>query len=187
MVAQYHRPIDTLDPGNELPLRVVHGRRKVLRGERTIDHVSGSTTPPMPVSRCLGSPFSPEALPRWLLPAARGPFRPLGAEIVRATPRSQGRSAHTMSMFPKRADLRRHRAATPWDKETISDQSRGVPLSKIEELSTARNGRLLAKGGVEAECTPQFVTEIEGSTSISCMSACVIHTHSLSPKPQGTG
>ena len=51
-------------------------------------------------------------------------------------------------------DLRRRIAATRWpDKETVTDQSQGVPLAKLQELVRYwGNGLRLAQGGSEAEC-----------------------------------
>src|SRR5262249_26438386 len=61
-------------------------------------------------------------------------------------------------------DLRRRVAATNWpDKETVADQSQGVPLALMQELArywaTEYDWR-----NVEArlQALPQFVTEIDG-------------------------
>src|SRR5262249_1622837 len=62
------------------------------------------------------------------------------------------------------ADLRRRVAATNWpEKETVADQSQGVPLAMIQELA-----RYWATGYDWRRCEaalnalPQFVTEIDG-------------------------
>src|SRR5262249_14885324 len=62
------------------------------------------------------------------------------------------------------ADLRRRIAATEWpEKETVTDQSQGVPLAMIRELArywaTAYDWR---KVEARLHALPQFVTEIDG-------------------------
>src|SRR5262245_4380546 len=61
-------------------------------------------------------------------------------------------------------DLRRRIAATNWpEKETVADQSQGVPLAMIQELA-----RYWATGYDWRRCEaalnalPQFITEIDG-------------------------
>jgi pimeloyl-ACP methyl ester carboxylesterase len=61
-------------------------------------------------------------------------------------------------------DLRRRIAATQWpEKETVSDQSQGVPLAMVQELAdyweTDHDWR---KCEAELNSLPQFVTEIDG-------------------------
>jgi hypothetical protein len=61
-------------------------------------------------------------------------------------------------------DLRRRVAATRWpDKETVTDQSQGVQLAKIQELvrywETDYDWR---KVEAQLNALPQFVTEIDG-------------------------
>jgi pimeloyl-ACP methyl ester carboxylesterase len=61
-------------------------------------------------------------------------------------------------------DLRRRVAATRWpDRETVTDQSQGVPLAKIQELvcywGTDYDWR---KVEAKLNAWPQFVTEIDG-------------------------
>jgi pimeloyl-ACP methyl ester carboxylesterase len=61
-------------------------------------------------------------------------------------------------------DLRRRIAATRWpDRETVTDQSQGVPLAKIQELvrywGTDYDWR---KAEARLNALPQFVTEIDG-------------------------
>ncbi len=61
-------------------------------------------------------------------------------------------------------DLRRRVAATRWpDRETVPDQSQGVPLAKIQPLvrywGTDYDWR---KGEAKLNALPQFVTEIDG-------------------------
>jgi pimeloyl-ACP methyl ester carboxylesterase len=62
------------------------------------------------------------------------------------------------------ADLRRRLVATRWpDRETVTDQSQGVPLAKIQPLirywATGYNWR---KVEARLNALPQFVTEIDG-------------------------
>jgi hypothetical protein len=62
------------------------------------------------------------------------------------------------------ADLRRRILATKWaEKETVSDQSQGLPLATMQELArywaTAYDWRK-AEGRLNA--LPQFVTTIDG-------------------------
>jgi Epoxide hydrolase N terminus len=61
-------------------------------------------------------------------------------------------------------DLRRRVAATRWpDRETVTDQSQGVQLAKIQELvrywGTDYDWR---KAEAKLNALPQFVTEIDG-------------------------
>lgn len=61
-------------------------------------------------------------------------------------------------------DLRRRIAATRWpDKETVADQSQGVPLAKLQELvrywGTDYDWR---KAEVKLNAFPQFMTNIDG-------------------------
>jgi pimeloyl-ACP methyl ester carboxylesterase len=62
------------------------------------------------------------------------------------------------------ADLRRRIAATRWpDRETVSDQSQGIQLAKLQELvrhwGTAYDWR---KAEAKLNALPQFVTNIDG-------------------------
>ncbi len=62
------------------------------------------------------------------------------------------------------ADLRRRIAATRWpDRETVSDQSQGVPLAKLQELvrywGTNYDWR---KTEADLNALPQFMTTIDG-------------------------
>src|SRR4030081_2146261 len=61
-------------------------------------------------------------------------------------------------------DLRRRIAATNWpEKETVADQSQGVPLAMIQKLARYWMTDFdLREGGGEAQALPQFVTEIDG-------------------------
>ena len=72
------------------------------------------------------------------------------------------------------ADLRQRVAATRWpDKETVADQSQGVPLATIQELvrywSTDYDWRTCE---AKLNALPQFVTEIDG------LDIHFIHVHS---------
>ena len=62
------------------------------------------------------------------------------------------------------ADLRRRVAATNWpEKETVADQSQGVPLAMIQELArywaTEYDWRTCEAA---LNALPQFITEIDG-------------------------
>ena len=69
-------------------------------------------------------------------------------------------------------DLRRRIADTQWpEKETVVDQSQGVQLATIQELvrywGTDYDFRRFE---ARLNALPQFMTEIDGSTSTSSMS-----------------
>ena len=73
---------------------------------------------------------------------------------------------HSASNIPQAAldDLRRRTAATRWpDKETVSDQSQGSQLAKLQELvrywGTAYDWRKIE---AKLNALPQFMTTIEG-------------------------
>ena len=67
---------------------------------------------------------------------------------------------------PKEAlvDLRRRLAATRWpDRETVTDQSQGVPLAKLQELVRCwETDYDWWKAEEKLNALPQFVTEIDG-------------------------
>jgi len=74
------------------------------------------------------------------------------------------RPFHVDTPEEKLADLRRRIAATQWpEKETVADQSQGVPLAMIQQLA-----RYWATGYDWRTCEaalnalPQFITEIDG-------------------------
>jgi pimeloyl-ACP methyl ester carboxylesterase len=62
------------------------------------------------------------------------------------------------------ADLRRRLAATNWpDKETVADQSQGVPLATIRELARYwGTGYDWRRCEAKLNALPQFMTEIDG-------------------------
>jgi pimeloyl-ACP methyl ester carboxylesterase len=62
------------------------------------------------------------------------------------------------------ADLRRRIAATRWpDRETVRDQSQGVPLATMQELARYwGTGYDWRKAEATLNALPQFVTEIDG-------------------------
>jgi pimeloyl-ACP methyl ester carboxylesterase len=62
------------------------------------------------------------------------------------------------------ADLRRRLAATNWpDKETVADQSQGVPLATIQELARYwGTGYDWRRCEAKLNALPQFMTEIDG-------------------------
>ena len=68
--------------------------------------------------------------------------------------------------FPEKAlaDLRRRIVATRWpDKETVTDQSQGVPLAKLQELVRYwGSGYDWRKAEAKLNALPQFMTTIDG-------------------------
>ena len=89
-----------------------------------------------------------------------------------ATQRSSGQAADKDAIRPFHvsipekalADLRRRIAATQWpEKETVADQSQGVPLATMQELArywaTEYDWR---KVEARLNALPQFITEIDG-------------------------
>ena len=62
------------------------------------------------------------------------------------------------------ADLRRRVAATNWpEKETVADQSQGVPLATIQELARHwGTGYDWRRCEAKLNALPQFMTEIDG-------------------------
>jgi pimeloyl-ACP methyl ester carboxylesterase len=89
-----------------------------------------------------------------------------------APQRSSGQAADKDAMRPFHvsipekalADLRRRIAATQWpEKETVADQSQGVPLATMQELArywaTDYDWR---KAEAKLNALPQFITEIDG-------------------------
>src|SRR5262245_7877541 len=74
------------------------------------------------------------------------------------------RSFHCDTSREDLDDLRRRVAATNWpEKETVGDQSQGVPLAPMQELArywaTDYDWR---KVEAQLHALPQFVTEIDG-------------------------
>jgi pimeloyl-ACP methyl ester carboxylesterase len=76
------------------------------------------------------------------------------------------------------ADLRRRIAATRWpDKETVADQSQGVPLARLQVLVRYwGNGYDWRKAEAKLNAQPQFVTTIDG------VDIHFIHVRSKHPK-----
>src|SRR5580704_13707134 len=62
------------------------------------------------------------------------------------------------------ADLRRRIAATRWsDKETVTDESQGVPLATLQDLArTWQKDYDWRKAEAKLNALPQFMTEIDG-------------------------
>jgi pimeloyl-ACP methyl ester carboxylesterase len=94
------------------------------------------------------------------------------ASINSAPPAQQHSAAEETAIRPFRVnvpeadlvDLRRRIAATRWpDKETVTDQSQGVPLAKLQELvrywGTEYDWR---KAEAKLNALPQFMTRIDG-------------------------
>ncbi|HYP68863.1 MAG TPA: epoxide hydrolase N-terminal domain-containing protein, partial [Thiobacillaceae bacterium] len=74
------------------------------------------------------------------------------------------RSFHINVPEEQLVDLRRRIAATRWpDRETVNDQSQGIPLAKLQELvrywGTGYDWR---KAEARLNALPQFVTTIDG-------------------------
>jgi len=93
------------------------------------------------------------------------------AVVVAAAP-ATGQAAEDQSIRPftykapqaKLDDLRRRIAATQWpEKETVADQSQGVPLATMQELArywaTDHDWR---KAEAKLNSLPQFITNIDG-------------------------
>ena len=60
-------------------------------------------------------------------------------------------------------DLRRRIAATKWpEKETVADESQGVPLAMIQKLARMGDRIRLAQCEARLNVLPQFITEIDG-------------------------
>ena len=91
---------------------------------------------------------------------------------ISATQHSSGQAADKEAIRPftvsipeeKLVDLRRRIAATQWpEKETVADQSQGVPLATMRELArywaTEYDWR---KCEAKLNALPQFITEIDG-------------------------
>jgi pimeloyl-ACP methyl ester carboxylesterase len=112
-----------------------------------------------------------------VLPSAAGrPFAPgtAAASSGGATPATAARGAEHSAMEIRRftisvpeadlVELRRRIAATRWpEKETVADQSQGVPLATIRELArywaSDYNWRTAE---TKLNALPQFITEIDG-------------------------
>ena len=89
-----------------------------------------------------------------------------------ATPHSSGQAADTAAIRPfhvripeeQLVDLRRRIAATQWpEKETVADQSQGVPLATMQALArywaTAYDWRTCE---AKLNALPHFITAIDG-------------------------
>jgi hypothetical protein len=68
--------------------------------------------------------------------------------------------------------LRTRIAATRWpEKETVADQSQGVPLARIQELARYWGSDYdWRRCEAQLNALPHFITEIDGSTFISSTS-----------------
>ncbi|NIX78228.1 epoxide hydrolase 1 [Microvirga sp. c23x22] len=114
---------------------------------------------------------------------------PVGLAAAPATPgtaaATPGKATEDTAIHPFRTvipddalvDLRRRIAMTRWpDKETVTDQSQGVPLATMKELAsywgTDYDWR---KAEVKLNAYPQFVTNIDG------LDIHFIHVHSPHP------
>ena len=107
---------------------------------------------------------------------------------ISATQQSSGQAADKEAIRPftvsipeeKLVDLRRRIAATQWpEKETVADQSQGVPLATMRELArywaTEYDWR---KCEAKLNALPQFITEIDG-LDIHFMHVRSKHPHAL--------
>src|SRR5262249_26770385 len=111
---------------------------------------------------------------------------PATGAVVVATAGAAGQAAEDQSIRPftynapqaKLDDLRRRVAATQWpEKETVADDSQGVPLATMQELArywaTDYDWR---KAEARLNAYPQFVTNIDG------LEIHFIHVRSKNPK-----
>ena len=85
------------------------------------------------------------------------------------------------------ADLRRRVATTNWpERELVADASQGVQLATMQKLAryweTEHDWR---KVEARLNALPQFITNIDGSTSISSMSARSMPNALPSSSPTG--
>ena len=89
---------------------------------------------------------------------------------MRGDPQSTSPGASAIRAFrvdiPDEAleDLRRRIEATNWpEKETVADQSQGVPLVMIQELARYWAGEYdWRKSEAALNALPQFITELDG-------------------------
>ncbi|MDQ0561235.1 pimeloyl-ACP methyl ester carboxylesterase [Rhizobium mesoamericanum] len=93
------------------------------------------------------------------------PGRPADAAI--ATPAGIGAPVLSFSAHvpdEDLADLRRRLLMTRWpDRETVNDQSQGIPLARIESLVDYwSSGYDWRRGEAKLNALPQFMTEIDG-------------------------
>src|SRR4051812_36060884 len=124
--------------------------------------------------RALKFTFSTPGISRWTRLQMRSPhWSEASQETTMTQPASAPpAAAEDQAIRPFRisvpeaalVDLRQHIAATRWpDRETVTDQSRGVPLAKIQELvrywGTNYDWR---KAEAKLNALPQFVTTIDG-------------------------
>jgi Epoxide hydrolase N terminus len=74
------------------------------------------------------------------------------------------RPFHVDTPEEKLTDLRRRIAATQWpEKETVADQSQGVPLAMMQELARYwATGYDWRRCEAKLNALPQFMTEIDG-------------------------
>src|SRR4051795_1778108 len=106
---------------------------------------------------------------RLLTTAAMGIAAAGAANLFRANPAKAGendliRPFHVSVPEEQLADLRRRIAATRWpDRETVNDQSQGIPLAKLKALveywGTGYDWR---KAEAKLNAYPQFLTKIDG-------------------------
>ena len=126
----------------------------------------------------------------WLIPTDRGGPALVAASVV-DVPSATGGAAdekHRTAIRPYRvnvsevdlAELRRRISATRWpEKETVNDQSQGVPLATVRDLAqywaTEYDWR---KVEATLNALPQFITEIDG-LAIHFIHVRSKHEHSL--------
>src|SRR4051794_38360767 len=111
-----------------------------------LNNLLGSYTAAHPITLCIPEQRNPRCLPQPLPPTTAS--RPLQIEFPDAD-------------F---ADLRRRIGATSWpERETVGDDSQGVPLATMQTLARYRSTEY-AWSRVEAKLNalPDFVTEIDG-------------------------
>ena len=94
-------------------------------------------------------------------------IRPVGAPLTVAAAAEKNASIRPFRVDVPEADLtelRRRIAATRWpERETVKDQSQGVPLAAVRELARYWAGDYdWRKGEAKLNAWPQFITEIDG-------------------------
>ena len=110
------------------------------------------------------SPSFPNRRDLLIASAAVGAWNVLPAVAAKAAEGDRIRPFHVNIAEEHLADLRRRIAATRWpDRETVNDQSQGIPLAKIKPLveywGTGYDWR---KTEAKLNALPQFVTQIDG-------------------------
>ena len=108
--------------------------------------------------------FSPARRSLLAAAAAAGIFGLLPADLTAAAEDNAIRPFRVDIPEEALGDLRRRLAATRWpDRETVTDQSQGVQLAKLQELVRYWDADYdWRKGEARLNAFPQFMTEIDG-------------------------